>query len=78
METCKIIIPLERFKDLIRAETQLICLEHNGVENWEWYGESMDGFEKHERDPEKSPARGYYNIIDAVMKEQIEMYEKIG
>lgn len=78
MENEFILIPLERFKDLIRAETQLNCLERNGVDNWDWYGESMDGFEKSERDANNSTTKGYYNIIDAIMKEEIQRYEKIS
>jgi hypothetical protein len=71
-----ITIPLERFKDLIRAETELDCLTHNGVDNWEWYGESMNGFEETYSDHPHNVLKGYYNIIDSILEEEVQKYKK--
>ncbi len=30
-----------RLKELIRAEKELSCLHMGGVDNWEWYHESL-------------------------------------
>lgn len=34
-------ITAERLKTLERAEAKLQALEAGGVDNWEWYGESL-------------------------------------
>lgn len=41
----------DRLKELEDKEERLDALERGGVDNWEWYGESLsDYFEKHEND----------------------------
>jgi len=36
----------ERIKELERAEAKLNALEAGGVDNWEWYGESLKEYNK--------------------------------
>ena len=40
-----IIIPKNEFADLLRDSDKLSRLEHSGVDNWEWYGESLNNDE---------------------------------
>ena len=37
-----IIIPKNEFADLLRDSDKLNRLEHGGVDNWDWYGESLN------------------------------------
>lgn len=71
-----ITIPLERFKDLIRAKTELDCLQTNGVDNWDWYCESMDGFDNTDDLEPTNILRGYYNIVDAIVEQEVQKYKK--
>jgi len=34
----------QRLKELERAEAKLAALEAGGVDNWEWYGESLKSY----------------------------------
>ena len=34
----------KRMKELLRAEAKLNALEAGGVDNWEWYGESLKAY----------------------------------
>lgn len=34
----------ERLKELERAESKLNALEAGGVDNWEWYGDSLEKY----------------------------------
>ena len=36
-------ISKERYDELLAAEIKLNLLEAGGVDNWEWYGESLFG-----------------------------------
>ncbi len=45
METTKSITK-ERLRDLLLSEMKLECLEDSGIDNWEWYAETMTKFEK--------------------------------
>lgn len=36
-----ITITMERYKELLEAESTLIALQDAGVDNWEWYGDAM-------------------------------------
>lgn len=38
------IITEERLLELLEAEARFQCLEHDGVDNWEWYMESENQF----------------------------------
>lgn len=38
-------VPLNRIKELLDYENQLLCLESGGVDNWEWYGECFDDYD---------------------------------
>lgn len=42
----KTLITNTEYKRLLEREAELIALENGGVDNWEWYGESMDKIEK--------------------------------
>lgn len=47
-----ITIPKKRFVELLEAERKLMCLEHGGVDNWDWYGDAMQELESlNESDP---------------------------
>lgn len=37
-----IIIPKNEFADLLRDSDKLRRLEYGGVDNWDWYGESLN------------------------------------
>ncbi len=41
METNKVEISKERLAKLLRDERELQLLEKGGVDNWEWYGDSL-------------------------------------
>lgn len=48
-----ITIPIERYNKLVRAEKMLSALEAGGVDNWEWYSESLQEFFKEDDDEEE-------------------------
>lgn len=37
----KYIVPEKRLRELLEAEARLNALEWGGVDNWEWYGDSL-------------------------------------
>ena len=41
MDTNKIEINKNRLAELLRKEQELRLLENGGVDDWEWYGESL-------------------------------------
>jgi hypothetical protein len=41
-------IPIERYKELIKSERILGLLKAGGVDNWEWYSESLADFYEEE------------------------------
>ncbi len=43
----------ERLEDLLRTERKLEALEAGGVDNWEWYSESLKEFNKQEEEEER-------------------------
>lgn len=36
-----VVIPMERYLELLKAEAELDKLHAGGVDNWEWYEESL-------------------------------------
>lgn len=38
------IIEESRLKELLEIEARLAALEYGGVDNWEWYGESLSHY----------------------------------
>lgn len=40
----KYIVPEKRLRELLEAEARLAALEWGGVDNWEWYGESLSQY----------------------------------
>lgn len=46
--TDTVTIPATRYEELLRSEKKLCALESGGVDNWEWYGESLREFYKEE------------------------------
>ena len=38
----------ERIEELLRSERKLRALERGGVDDWEWYGESLKDFQAEE------------------------------
>lgn len=39
-------ISLERYNELLKSEDKLTALEDGGVDNWDWYDESLRDFYK--------------------------------
>ncbi len=39
--TKKIEIPLDEYRTLLYAQAELMLLESGGVDNWDWYSESL-------------------------------------
>lgn len=39
-----VIVPTDRFNELLRNERILYALEAAGVDNWEWYGDALEEF----------------------------------
>ena len=44
-----IIIPKNEFASLLRDSDKLHRLEYGGVDNWEWYGESLNEDSSYEK-----------------------------
>lgn len=42
METNKVEISKKRLAKLLRDEKELQLLENGGVDNWDWYGDSLN------------------------------------
>ncbi len=42
----KYIVPENLFKELLDSYITLMALEKGGVDNWEWYGESVKDYYK--------------------------------
>ena len=38
------LIEESRLKELLESEARLAALEYGGVDNWEWYGESLSQY----------------------------------
>ena len=45
MDNETVTIPLSEYKKLKRRDRILTLLEAGGVDNWEWYGESLESLE---------------------------------
>jgi len=41
MSDDKVTISVEHYEELLRAQKRLSALESGGVDNWEWYHESL-------------------------------------
>lgn len=54
-------ITKQRLKDLEDCEAKLGALEMGGVDNWEWYGESLKGYFK-----EKELAEGMEDLVEEI------------
>ena len=37
-------VTAERLRELLLAEAFVLSLESGGVDNWEWYGDSLDDY----------------------------------
>jgi hypothetical protein len=44
------------YQELLRAEAELSLLHNSGVDNWEWYGEALEGLDEE------------YDEIDAIIE----------
>jgi hypothetical protein len=42
----KVEISINEYEDLLKSEAKLRLLEEGGVDNWEWYGESLEGLDE--------------------------------
>ena len=65
MEEKKVIISTRELAQLLTASNKLAALEAGGVDNWEWYGESLRDYEKE------------FGDIDVISDEVIEKYQEI-
>lgn len=45
-----ITITLKEYRELLKDSRKLAALEAGGVDNWEWYSESLEEFYKEEED----------------------------
>ena len=62
-----IIIPKNEFADLLRDSDKLNRLECGGVDNWDWYGESIN---------ESLNGTGYETVGEFVENELLPDYEE--
>lgn len=60
-----IIVPAERLAELLKAEHELTLLEAGGVDNWEWYSESLRGDAD---DEELEPLRKFEKRVNKALK----------
>lgn len=44
METEKVTIEKEEYEELLRDQRMLDALKAGGVDNWEWYDDSLEDF----------------------------------
>lgn len=42
----KVEISINEYEELLKSEAKLRLLEEGGVDNWEWYGDSLEGLEE--------------------------------
>lgn len=42
----KYIVPEKRLRELLETEARLAALEQGGVDNWEWYSDSLNDYLK--------------------------------
>lgn len=65
----KVQVDAKRLAELEKAERKLSALEAGGVDNWEWYSESMSEFFKEEEQEE---------IIDELIENIIQIVNEDG
>lgn len=39
-------VPIKRYLELEESESRLNALESGGVDNWDWYGDSLENLEE--------------------------------
>lgn len=61
----KIQIDSKRLVELEDIESKMTCLEAGGVDNWEWYGESLKEYHKQKEKAEEIDAV-IYDVIEAL------------
>lgn len=64
METVNVIISTKELAELLTAANILAALTAGGVDNWEWYGESLKDYEKE------------FGELEATISEVEEKYKK--
>lgn len=42
----KVEISINEYEELLKSEAKLRLLEEGGVDNWEWYGDSLEGLDE--------------------------------
>ena len=60
----KIEISYEQYKELLDREEKLSALEVGGVDNWEWYDESLEGYYKKKK---------LENLVDDTLREILDI-----
>lgn len=65
MKNKKVIISAKELAQLLTVNNTLIALESGGVDNWEWYGQSLRDFEKE------------FGDIDVDADQVIEKYQEL-
>ena len=62
------IISERDFRKILEAEVRYIALKNGGVDNWEWYGESIQNYLDSYR----------ANSIDEIVNERMNEFEALG
>lgn len=62
------VISEKRFRELLEEEVRYIALENGGVDNWEWYGASIQEY----------LSLCGANSISEIVKERMNEYEALG
>lgn len=58
--------------EMIEAQMRLAALESGGVDNWEWYGESLGDFLREDFEENKEEYIKFFNLKD---EEEIEEFK---
>ena len=59
--------------EMIEAQMRLAALESGGVDNWEWYGESLRDFLREDFEENKEEYIKFFNLKD---EEEIEEFKE--
>lgn len=70
----KYILTKEELKELIAARLELTALKLGGVDNWEWYGESINDFIRNYMIEFGKPFNEHWDIED-LANEDLKDYE---
>ena len=63
------LVPEQKLLRLLEGYARLVALENGGVDNWEWYGESLGNYLDNYFDDEK------YHEFSEIAEETIKNYQ---